>query len=109
MRKVRLTKQDVITPKAIMFGLSVKQIVTMAIGLIVAILTFLLLNILLGVDINITMTIVFIELLFFAGISIVKVNGMTLFIWIYYYMKGPIFRPYISKGMLDVYEKTEEK
>lgn len=109
MRKVQLTKQNVIAPKAIMFGLSIKQIITMAIGLIVAVLTFILFNISLAIDVNITMTIIFIELLFFAGISIVKVNGMILFRWIYYSMKGPIFRPYISKGMLDNYEKTEEK
>lgn len=109
MRKVQLTKQNVIAPKAIMFGLSIKQIITIIIGVIVAVLTFLLFNILLALDVNVTMTIVFFELLFFASISIVKVNGMTLFRWIYYSMKGPIFRPYISKGMLDTYEKTEEK
>lgn len=109
MRKIKLTKQNVITPKAVFFGLSVKQMIIMAIGIVVAILTFVGLNILLKFDLNLTMTIVFCELLIFSGVSIVKVNGMSLFRWIYYTMKGPIYRPYITKGMLDTYEVKEEK
>lgn len=111
MRKVKLTKQNVITPKAIFYGLSIKQMLVMAAGVIVAVLTFVLLNLVLQLNTNITMSIIFVELFVFAGISIIKINGMTFFRWIYYTMKGPIFRPYISKGALDTYEKktTEQK
>lgn len=109
MRRVKITKQQTVNPKAVYMGLSIKQILIMVIGVVIAIATFILFFINLKIDVNITMTLVFIELLVFASISIIKINGMNLLKWIYTMLQQPIFRPYQSKGMLDTYEKKQEK
>lgn len=109
MRKVKITKQQTVNPKAVYMGLSIPQIITMAVGIVLAIATLALLYFVLGLDINLTMTIVFIELVVSAGFSIVRINGMNLFKFIYTAFQSPIFRPYQSKGALDTYEIEEEK
>lgn len=109
MRKVKITKQQTINPKAVYMGLSIPQIVIMAIGIAAAIGTLALFYFALGIDINLTMTIVFFELVFFAGFSIVRINGMNLFKYIFTAFQSPIYRPYQSKGALDTYEIEEEK
>ena len=67
MRKVKITKQQTVNPKAVYMGLSVVQIIIMAIGVILAIGTLVLFNFVLGLDLNITMSIVFVILVVFAG------------------------------------------
>lgn len=109
MRKVKITKQQTVNPKAVYMGLSISQIIIMAVGIAIAIGTLALLYFLLGIDINLTMTIIFFELVISAGFSIVKINGMNLFKYIHTAFQSPIFRPYQSKGALDTYEIEEEK
>ena len=109
MRKVKITKQQTVNPKAVYMGLSIPQIIIMCIGIALAIITFVLFFFVWEIDVNITMTLVFIELVVFAGFSIIKVNGLNLFKWIRVVFQSPIFRPYQSKGVLDTYEIEEEK
>lgn len=109
MRKVKITKQQTVNPKAVYMGLSVKQIIIMVLGIIIALATLCLLTFALGVNINITMTIVFFELVIFSGYSIIQINGMNFFSWIFMSLKKPIFRPYQSKGVLDTYEIEEKE
>ena len=108
MRKVKITKQQTVNPKAVYLGLSVSEIVTMLIGIAIAIGVLVLFVFVLGLPVNFAMFIIFVELLFFVGFSIVKINGMNLFKWIYVVFQKPTFRPYQSKGVLDTYEKEEK-
>lgn len=107
MRKVKITKQQTVNPKAVYMGLSIVQIIIMGLGILLAIGTFILFYFTLQIDINITMTLVFIELVASAGFSIVRINGMNLFKYISTAFKAPIYRPFRTKGMMDTYEKTE--
>lgn len=109
MRKVKITKQQTVNPKAVYMGLSVVQIIIMAIGVMLAIGTLVLFNFVLGLDLNITMSIVFVILVVFAGFSIIRINGMNLFSWIRMAFKSPVYRPYQSKGALDTYEIEEKE
>lgn len=109
MRKVKITKQQTVNPKAVYMGLSVVQIIIMAIGVILAIGTLVLFNFVLGLDLNITMSIVFVILVVFAGFSIIRINGMNLFSWLKMSFQSPIFRAYQSKGAMDKYEIEEKE
>lgn len=109
MRKVKITKQQTVNPKAVYMGLSVVQIIIMAIGVMLAIGTLVLFNFVLGLDLNITMSIVFVILVVFAGFSIIRINGMNLFAWIKMSFQSPVFRPYQSKGAMDKYEIEEKE
>lgn len=109
MRKVKITKQQTVNPKAVYMGLSKSQIIIMLLGLILAIIIFYLFFFCWKIDVNITMTIVFIELLIFAGFSVIRVNGLNLFKWLRVAFSSPIHRPYQSKGVLDTYEKEKER
>jgi len=109
MRKIKITKQQTVNPKAVYMGLSVPQIIIMAAGIGLAIGTVALLIFVLNLPVNLIMGIVFVELLFFVGLSIVRINGMNLFKWIFVMFQSPIFRPYESKGALDVYAEEKEE
>lgn len=109
MRKIKITKQQTIKPKAVYMGLTISQIVVMGIGVCLAIGTLALLYFGLHLDINLTMTLVFIELVISAGLSIVRINGMNLFKFIKTAFQSPIYRPYQSKGALDTYEIEEKE
>ena len=87
MRKVKVTKQQTVNPKAVYMGLSIAQIITMVIGIAIALGIVGLFIFVLGISVNLTMT--------------VK--------WIYVIFKSPIFRPYKSKGPLDTYVKEEKE
>lgn len=108
MRKVKITKQDVVNPKAVFMGFTKKQIIILIVGFAVSIGTFALLFLCCKFNIDAIMTVVFIELLITAGLSIIKINGMSLIKWLYIAMQGPKFRPYQSKGALDKYEKEQK-
>ena len=51
----------------------------------------------------------FVELLIFVGLAVIRINGMNLFKWIIVMFQSPIFRPYQSKGVLDRYEEEKEE
>lgn len=108
MRKVKITKQQTVNPKAVYMGLSISQIILMTVGVSIAIGILVLFVFVLGLPVNLTMFIIFVELLVFVGFSIVKINGMNLFKWIYVVFQKPIFRAYQSKGVLDTYEKEPQ-
>lgn len=109
MRKVKITKQQTVNPKAVYMGLSIPQIIIMAIGIAIALGIVGLFIFVWGLPVNLTMAIVFIELVVFVGISVVRINGMNLFRWIAVMFQAPIFRPYESKGVLDRYAKEEKE
>lgn len=109
MRKVKITKQQTVNPKAVYMGLSKSQIIIMILGLALAIAIFYLFFFCWNINVNITMTIIFIELLVFSGLSVIRVNGLNLFKWLRVVFASPIHRPYQSKGMLDTYEKEKER
>lgn len=109
MRKIKITKQQTVNPKAVYMGLSIVQIVTMAVGVALALGIVGLFVFVWHISINITMTLVFLELLVFVGLAVVRINGMNLFKWIYTMLQSPIHRPYDSKGALDTYEKENKE
>lgn len=109
MRKVKITKQQTVNPKAVYMGLSIVQIIIMAIGVTLAIGSLVLFNFILELNINITMSIVFVILVVFAGFSIIRINGMNLFSWLKMSFQSPIFRAYQSKGAMDKYEIEEKE
>ena len=59
MRKVKITKQQTVNPKAVYLGLSVSEIVTMLIGIAVAIGVLVLFVFFLGLPVDFTMFILF--------------------------------------------------
>ena len=109
MRKIKITKQQTVNPKAVYMGLSIPQIIAMAIGIGLAIGIVVLFIFVLDVNVNLTMTIVFVVLLVFVGLAIVRINGQNLFKWIYTMMQAPIHRPYESKGAFDTYVQEEKE
>lgn len=109
MRKVKITKQQTVNPKAVYMGLSISQIVIMALGIGIALGIVALFIFVLGIPVNIAMIFVFIELLVFVGVAVVRINGLNLFKWIFVMMQSPIFRPYESKGALDRYVEEEKE
>ena len=109
MRKVKITKQQTINPKAVFMGLSIKQIVVMGSGIALALAVVGLFIFVWGIDVNLTMGVVFVILLVFVGLAIVRINGNNLFKWVYSMRKSPIYRPYESKGALDTYAKEEKE
>lgn len=108
MRKVKITKQQTVNPKAVYMGLSIPQIVMMAVGIALALGIVALFIFALGIPIDITMGVVFVELLIFVGVAVIRINGLNLFKWIFVMFQSPIFRPYESKGALDTYADEEE-
>ena len=89
-------------------GLSIPQIITMAAGIVLALGIVALFIFVLGVPVNLTMGVVFVELLIFVGLAVIRINGLNLFKWIFVMFHSPIFRPYEPKGALDTYADEEE-
>ncbi len=106
MRKVQITKQQTVKPNAKWFGLSIKQLIAMAVGAVISVATLVVLLFILKIATGITMFLVFVEIVVTVGLSIVRINGMNMVKWFFISMKGPIFRPYQSKGAL-YYEENE--
>lgn len=107
MRRVNITKQDIVKPKAVFFGLTIRQIVIMGVGMIVAIGVFLLLYF--GFNLNVDLILIFVLLILaiFAMGSIMKINGVSGISWVIMVFKGPITRNYQSKGVNDFYVQKE--
>ena len=118
MRKVKITKQQTVNPKAkqqtvnpkaVYMGLSIPQVLLMAVGIGIALGAVALFIFTLKVPVNLVMAFVFVELLIFVGLAVIRINGMNLFKWIIVMFQSPIFRPYQSKGVLDRYEEEKEE
>lgn len=109
MRKVKITKQQTVNPKAVYMGLSIPQVLLMAVGIGIALGAVALFIFTLKVPVNLVMAFVFVELLLFVGLAVIRINGMNLFKWIIVMFQSPIFRPYQSKGVLDRYEEEKEE
>ena len=104
MRKMKITKQQTVNPKAVYMGLSIPQVLLMAVGIAIALGAVYLFIFTLKVPVN-----AFVELLIFVGLAVIRINGMNLFKWIFVMFQKPIFRPYESKGALDRYAEDEKK
>lgn len=98
MRRVNLTKQDIVKPKALILGQSLRQIIGMAVGLAAAYGAFMLLYYILGIDIDVCMWVVFLILIIASMSSVVRINGVSFVSWIISMLKSPIYLPYQSKG-----------
>ncbi len=109
MRKMKITKQQTVNPKAVYMGLSIPQVLLMAVGIAIALGAGYLFIFTLKVPVNAVMGFVFVELLIFVGLAVIRINGMNLFKWIFVMFQKPIFRPYESKGALDRYAEDEKK
>lgn len=107
MRKVNMTKQKTIIPNAAFMGLSRKELVILAAVFVVTIGTVILLMFYAKMDTDIVMSIAFFELIIGSSF-IIKINGTSLLFWVISMFKGPIVRPYRSKGMLDTYEEKNK-
>lgn len=108
MRKVNITKQDIVKPKAFLYGLSLKQIIIMGIGIAVSVGIFYLLYFVCGADADLALMCIFINLVIFGAGGILKINGISFLSWLIMTLKGPINRNYISKGVKDYYVQEEE-
>lgn len=105
MRKINMTKQNIIKPKAVFMGMSIRQIVIMGIGLIVALSVFSLLYFVCNISIDIALIPVFIIIVLFGAGSVAQINGSSALAWILIMMKGNITLHYQSKGVFDSYEE----
>lgn len=105
MRKVNMTKQNIIKPKAVFMGLSIRQIVIMGIGLVVALGVFSLLYFVCNISIDIALIPVFLIITLFGSGSVAQINGSSALAWILIVMKGNITLHYQSKGVFDNYEE----
>lgn len=97
MIKVKVNK-NIMKQQNNVFNLTVGQIITGIVGLLIGIGTFLLLKD--SVNFNIIMWIIFLELIITVGIGVVKINGLNLFTFIILSMKIDK-RPYCSKGVFN--------
>ena len=79
MIKVKVNK-NIMKQQNNVFNLTVGQIITGIVGLLIGIGTFLLLKD--SVDFNIIMWVIFLELIITVGIGVVKINGLNLFSFI---------------------------
>lgn len=107
MRKVNMTKQKTIIPNAAFMGLTKKQLVVLAAVFVVTIGTVVLLMCFAKMDTDIVMSIAFFELVIGSSF-IIKINGTSLLFWVISMFKGPIVRPYQSRGLLDTYEEENK-
>ena len=105
MRRVNITKQNIIKPKAFFGGLTLRQIITMGIGLAVALGVFALLYFVLNIGVDLALFPVFFIIMIFAAGSVMQINGTSALNWILTILKGNISRPYVSKGVKDRYEE----
>lgn len=105
MRKVNMTKQNIIKPKAVFMGMSIRQMVIMGIGLAVALGVFSLLYFVCNISIDIALIPVFLIIALFGAGSVAQINGSSALAWILIIMKGNLTLHYQSKGVFDNYEE----
>ena len=102
MIRVKVTK-NIMNKGGVIFNLNVSQLIWLGIAVIVGLATFFLLN-----DYIITdalMWIIFGEVSIIAGIGVIRINELNLFMFLIKMLKGADKRPYSNtKG---VYDKDE--
>lgn len=102
MIRVKFTK-NIMNKGGVIFNLNVSQLIWLGIAVIVGLATFFLLN-----DYIITdalMWIIFGEVSIIAGIGVIRINELNLFMFLIKMLKGADKRPYSNtKG---VYDKDE--
>lgn len=96
MIKCKVTKKIMQEPGTVM-GFSIGQVVMLIMGCIATIGTLLLLWLVLKISIDIIMWIVFLELVLFIGLGVVRVQGLTVMQFIA--SNSTKKRPYDSKGV----------
>lgn len=82
MRKVKVTK-NFLKKGLLVFGMSKSQLLMVVIGAVLAIATVSCCIFLLGWDFNIAVTLAFAEIVVFAGAGVYKINGMSLFKYLF--------------------------
>lgn len=96
MIKCKVTKKIMQEPGTVM-GFSISQVVMLIMGCIATIGTLLLLWLVLKISIDIIMWIVFLELVLFIGLGVVRIQGLTVMQFIA--SNSTKKRPYDSKGV----------
>lgn len=96
MIKCKVTKKIMQEPGTLM-GFSIGQVVMLIMGCIATIGTLLLLWLVLKISIDIIMWIVFLELVLFIGLGVVRIQGLTVMQFIA--SNSTKKRPYDSKGV----------
>lgn len=96
MIKCKVTKKIMQEPGTVM-GFSIGQVVILIMGCIATIGTLLLLWLVLKISIDIIMWIVFLELVLFIGLGVVRIQGLTVMQFIA--SNSTKKRPYDSKGV----------
>lgn len=96
MIKCKVTKKIMQEPGTVM-GFSIGQVVMLIMGCIATIGTLLLLWLALKISIDIIMWIVFLELVLFIGLGVVRIQGLTVMQFIA--SNSTKKRPYDSKGV----------
>ena len=97
--KKRVTK-NIMADKGILLGLTLSQLIMLAVGFAIGVGTFFLLKD--SMDFNGLMWIIFLELLLVVGFGVIKIYGMNLFQLLIKIFKGPDKRPYSNrKGVFD--------
>lgn len=102
MRRVKITK-NVLKKGAVFMNFTKTQIAIIVVGAAIAggtLAGF----IYLGLPINLTMTIVFFELLFVVATGVIRINGMSFVKHIILSFKKPQTRYYSTKGIWDKYD-----
>jgi hypothetical protein len=98
MIKCKVTKKIMQEPGTIM-GFSISQAVMLIVGCIAAIGTLLLLWLIIKLNIDIIMWIIFLELVLFIGLGVVRIQGLTVLQFIA--SNSTKKRPYDSKGVFN--------
>ena len=96
MIKCKVTKKIMQEPGTVM-GFSIGQVIMLIVGCVATIGTLLLLWLVLKISIDIIMWIVFLELVLFIGLGVVRIQGLTVMQFIA--SNSTKKRPYDSKGV----------
>lgn len=96
MIKCKVTKKIMQEPGTVM-GFSMGQVIMLIVGCVATIGTLLLLWLVLKISIDIIMWIVFLELVLFIGLGVVRIQGLTVMQFIA--SNSTKKRPYDSKGV----------
>lgn len=98
MIKCKVTKKIMQEPGTVM-GFSIGQVIMLIVGCAATIGTLLLLWLVLKINIDIIMWVVFLELVLFIGLGVVRIQGMSVLKFIT--SNSTQKRPYNSKGVFN--------
>ncbi len=97
--------KNIVKKGTFFMGLTKKQIIIIVAGGLVAIGSLALFIFVLNWNIDITMTIIFFELMLVIGLGVININGMSLFKYFLSVFKTPVARYYSTKGIHDNHEE----